>query len=125
MADMDKVNEVFKFILDEEFHRIQAGLPRLLANSSGYTGLMANPKYRQITVDQAVPYGIGPEILQVDPDGTVQLDSMFAGPELFGPDAVSVHSTFGYRDREPRKEKNPFTAYQKPGKPWFANIITT
>ncbi len=125
MADMDKVNEVFEFILDEEFHRMRAGLPRLLANSSGYTGLMANPKYRQITVDQAVPYDTRPEILQVDPDGTIQLDSMFAGPELFGPDAVNVHSTFGYRDREPRKEKNPFTAYQEPGKPWFANIITT
>jgi hypothetical protein len=59
--------------------------------------------------------------LQVNPDGSVDLDCMFKGPEL-----TQVYSTFGYRDREPRPTKNPFTQFHNPGQgEWFPNIVTT
>ena len=82
--------------------------------------MMANPAHQETTVEQDVPYRDGqPEILQVEPNGNLSADSMFRGPEL-----VHIHSTFGYRDRETRRDKNPFTPYQNTERgEWFPNII--
>ena len=120
MRDMSETNEIFSMILQNEYKRIRNGHPRLLYNSSGYTNLMADPQYRQITVDQGVPYPNGPEILNITPTADAWLDPMFAGPEL-----EEINSTFGYRDRVFKPENNIFTQFQDPNLPWFPNMVTT
>ncbi len=120
-ADMPIMNRGLQVILLDTYQRVQQGKPRLLANSSGYTLLHAlpNPEYQSIVVQQDVPYHNGrSEMYNIRPDGTVTLDPMFYGPEL-----KYVRSTFGYRDREPRKDMNPFTRFHDKGIPYLPNIV--
>jgi len=121
---MDEVNLVFGSILDDTYRRIHAGEQRILANSSGYTALMASgdSKNRKIVVEQDVPYKQGnAEMLAVQPDGSIRLDPMFVGPELI----VPFGSTFGYRDRDPRQNHNLFSQFSDPSRYWFPNLVTT
>lgn len=121
MEDIPLANRVFTDILDDTYDRIALGKPRLLANSSGYTHLIADLQYRQIVVDQELPYEDGrPEMYQVTPKGDVWLDPMFPGPEL-----RVVNSIFGYRDRVPSRDRNPFVRFQSNDREWFPNIVTT
>ena len=121
MEDMSLVNEIFSAILADTYKRISEGRPRLLANSSGFTAMMADQKHRSVVVDQALPYPGGkPEIFNINPDGTVALDAMFYGPEL-----AVVNSIFGYRDRVPSKDQNPFVQFQQEGFEWFPNTVST
>lgn len=116
---MDTLNAAMSNILADTYARLREGKSRILANSSGYTALHADPRYRQAVVDQAVPYREGrPEIFDITPDGKFSLDPMFRGPEL-----AHVNSTFGYRDRDPRQEANPFSQFQPADVPWFPNLV--
>ena len=120
-ADMPQVNRGLQAILRDTYQRVQQGRPRILANSSGYTLLHAlpNPEYQRIVVQQDVPYHNGrPEMYNIRPDGTVTLDPMFYGPEL-----KYVRSTFGYRDREPRHDMNPFTRFHDKCIPYLPSIV--
>jgi len=120
LEHMEKVNDIFGHILDNEYLRLLEGKDRLLANSSAYTNLMVDPKHAQRTVDQDTPYKGGiPEMYDISPTGEIWCDPMFPGPEL-----AAVSHTFGYRDREPRYDKNPFTMFQDE-REWFPNIIST
>jgi hypothetical protein len=122
-ADMPQVNRALQAILLETYQRVHQGKPRILANSSGYTLLHAlpNPEYQRIVIQQDVSYYNGrPEMYNLRPDATVTLDPMFYGPEL-----KYVSSTFGYRDREPGKDRNPFTRFHNTYITYLPNIVTT
>lgn len=121
MVDMPQVNQIFNDILDDTYYRLATDQPRLLANSSGYTSFIALPEFRQIVVEQAVPYADGrPEIFDVTPTGDIRLDPMFFGPEL-----PFINSIFGYRDRVFPRSQNPFTRFQQDSRKWFPNLIST
>ena len=122
MENMSAVNEAFKQILEDTYRCEKEGKPRILANSSGYTNFMVDPAYRELVVNQEVPYGGGkPEVYNIDPTGKTTCDPMFNGPEL-----TEVHSIFGYRDRVPEESKNPFRKFHDSNMgPWFSNIVPT
>ncbi|MDZ7587576.1 MAG: radical SAM protein [Patescibacteria group bacterium] len=106
-------------ILELEYERIDAGKSRLLANSSGFINFFVDSQYRELVVKQELLYPGGrPEMIQVMPNGDVKMDPMFWGPEL-----VSVNNIFGYRDRDPRPDHNPFVQFQPQNKPWFPNLV--
>lgn len=121
MDDMPLANQIFSAILADTYSRMSDGRPRLLANSSGYTFMMVDPRHLQLVVNQELPYPGGrPEILSINPDGTVLLDTMFYGPEL-----VAVNNIFGYRDRVHPKDKNTFVQFQPEEFEWFPNVVST
>src|SRR5581483_701926 len=57
--DMPALNESLNRILNDTYERIDTGRPRILANSSGYTELHANPTFSDIAVNQDVAYPNG------------------------------------------------------------------
>lgn len=119
--DLSELNGGLQKVLADTYSRLAQGKPRILANSSGFTWLHAAscPETQQIVVEQDLAYPGGrPEMLNVTPSGDVWLDPMFPGPEL-----AVVKSIFGYRDREPRLSRNPFTQFSDPNHPLFPNII--
>lgn len=118
IKDMPKVNKFFSKILKLEYQRINEGGKRLLATSSGFVNFFADPQFRQQVVDQELPYSNKFEMIEILPSGDLRMDPMFWGPEL-----PHVNNIFGYRDRDPRQNRNPFTKFQPQKKLWFPNLI--
>ena len=119
--DLPGLNRSLQQVLADTYSRLARDQRRILANSSGFTWLHAadNPESQQIIVEQDLGFPGGrPEMLNVNPAGDVWLDPMFPGPEL-----AVVRSTLGYRDREPRIERNPFTQFSDSDHSVFPNII--
>jgi len=115
----ERFSDALGQILELEYERIDAGKSRLLANSSGFINFFVDPRNREAVVNQTLSYPGGkPEIIQVMPNGDIKMDPMFWGPEL-----VAVNNIFGYRDRDPRPDHNPFTQFQPENKPWFPNLV--
>jgi hypothetical protein len=121
IANMSRVNAIFSDILDDTYDRINHGQARLLANSSGYTHMMADPQYQNVVTDQDLPYIKGkPEMWSINPRGDILGDPMFIGPEL-----IHISSIFGYRDRPFLRNSNPFTQFHPKDQEWFPNLVTT
>lgn len=123
LKDVEQMNIIFQGILDDTNKRINSGRPRILANSSGFTSLhaVADREYNRIVIEQDIPYASArPEIYQILPDGTIWCDPMVAGPEL-----VALRSTYGYRDRVLKRERNPFSVFDRDEQVWFPNIVST
>lgn len=119
--DMSRLNQGMQLILADTYHRLSLGRPRILANSSGFTWLHTgeDPEMQRIIVEQDTGYPRGrPEMFNVTPAGDLWLDPMFPGPEL-----AVIKNLFGYRDREPRLERNPFTQFSDPDHSVFSNLI--
>ncbi len=117
---MPQINRAFGAILEDTYMRIASERPRILANSSGYTYMMADPRYWDVVVNQELAYEGGkPEIFNINPEGDIWIDSMFPGPEL-----IHIHSIFGYRDRVYQKARNAFVRFQDSGREWFPNIVS-
>lgn len=107
----------------DTYKRIEKKQPRILANSSGYTSLHAvdDPEYNRIAIEQDVAFPGGrPVMYKLPPNGVVRCDVM---GDIYGPELRIMRSTFGYMDREPRGDMNPFTQFQLDGYEYFSNII--
>lgn len=121
LEDMPVASKALLTVLEDTYNRISDGRPRILANSSGYTLLHTNPESALTAVEQDVAYPDGrPLMLNVNPDGSTTLDPMFKGPEL-----NVLRSTFGYMDRTPKPDRNPFVRFHHlPTHPYLPNLIS-
>jgi len=114
-----RFGEALGQVMELEYQRIAKGGSRLMANSSGFINFFVEPGYRELVVNQQLPYPGGrPEVVQVMPNGDIKMDPMFWGPEL-----KAVNNIFGYRDRDPRPNRNPFTQFQPKDRTWFPNLV--
>jgi hypothetical protein len=121
--NVKQMNKIMMDILMDTYKRIEKNEPRILANSSGYTSLHAidDPEYNRIAIEQDVGFPGGrPVMYKLPPNGVVRCDVM---GDIYGPELRIMRSTFGYMDREPRGDMNPFTQFQLDGYEYFSNII--